>query len=177
MFKTLAGLALASAVFTGPVLAQGRETEFGVDMAVKWMKSSGGGSGLLHVQTPVDVRVAFHTAGSLAFEPRFTAQFLSGGGSNYYVLDPGLNVLVGFPGGAHHNGAYFTVGADLAVTGGTGSSSSSVYSVNAGLGLRRPMGKAAVRTELLVGYTPKQGADVVEGSFTGGMRLGFSFFN
>ena len=177
MFKTLAGLAIASAILTGPAMAQGRETEFGGDMTIKWMKSSGAGSGLLHIQTPVDLRVAFHTAGGFAIEPRLTAQFLNGGGDNIYAIDPGLNVLVAFPGSAHHNGAYVTVGADLAVAGGTGMNSSSVFSLNAGLGLRRPMGKAAGRAELFVGLTPKQGTDVLENIFTVGARLGISFFN
>jgi hypothetical protein len=177
MLKTLAGLALASAVFTAPALAQGRETEFGVDLAVRWMKSSGGGDAVLQLQTPVAVRVAFHTAGSLAVEPRFTATFLLASGGNAYVLDPGVNLLFGLPGRPHNDGAYCTVGADVGITGGTGMTSRSVWSLNAGVGLRRPMGKAASRAEVFLGFTPKQGTTVTESIFAVGLRLGISFFN
>lgn len=80
---------------------------------------------MLHVLTPLDVRVAFHTAGPIAIEPRF-------------------------------NGAYFTVGADLQIAGGTGTTSESYFSLNAGLGL---------------------GTTVAESIITVGARLGLSFFN
>ena len=177
MYRSLAGLALLSTVLTGPALAQGRETEFGADMVVKWMKSSGGGSGVFHIQTPVDFRVAFHTGGNVAFEPRLTALYLSGGGDNMYSLDPGLNVLIGLPGSTRTNGSYVTIGADLELVGGSGLTGVSYYSVNAGLGLRRPMGKAATRAELFVGFTPKQGTTIAESIITLGARLGISFFN
>ncbi len=177
MFKTLVRLALASAVFTGPALAQGPETEFGVDVGIKWLKAPGGGDGVLQIQTPVDVRVAFLTSGHTAVEPRFTAQYVSVGGTSVYAFDPGLNFLVAAPGSVYNNGGYFTLGVDLAIAGGKGMTGSAVYSVNAGFGLRRPMGKAAARTELFLGYTPKQGTNVLQGFFTVGGRIGFSFFN
>ncbi len=176
MNRTLAGLALASAVFARPALAQ-QATEFGVDLGFSWMKAPGGGSALFQLRTPVDVRIAFHTAGSIAVEPRFTAQYLSQSGTSIYTVDPGLNFLVALPGGAYNDGGYSTVGVDLAISGGSGVTGSTVYSFNGGLGLRRPMGKAAVRAELFLGYTPKQGSAFGQGVFALGARVGFSFFN
>jgi hypothetical protein len=173
MIRSLAGLALAGAVLSAPALAQTRETEYGVDVAIRWAKPSSG-DGTLHIVTPVDFRVAYHS-GAIAIEPRVAAQYVSSGGNNLYVLDPGLNILFALPGSTHQNGTYTTIGADLMLVGGTGMTGASAFSLNAGFGLRRPMGKAASRAELFVGYTPKQTNAVQTTTF--GMRLGFSFFN
>jgi hypothetical protein len=173
MIRSLAGLALAGAVLSAPALAQTRETEYGVDVAIRWAKPSVG-DGALHIVTPVDFRVAYHN-GALALEPRIAAQYVSSGGSNLYVLDPGLNVLFGLPGSTHQNGTYATLGADLMMVGGSGMTGASAITLNAGFGLRRPMGKAATRAELFVAYTPKQTHAVQTTAF--GLRLGFSFFN
>jgi hypothetical protein len=177
MFRTLAGVALVGAVFAAPALAQTRKTEFGVDVAITYTKYSGGGSGVFQIQTPVDVRIAFPLSGNLALEPRFTAAFMSGGGDSFHALNPGLNVLVGLPGGAYNKGAYVTVGGDVVIVGGTGEDTETAFSLNAGLGMRRPMGTAASRAELFVGFTPKQGTTVMASIITIGARLGFSFFN
>jgi len=173
MLRSFAGLVLASVVLSAPALAQGRETEFGADIAFKWIKPSGG-TGMLHVQTPVDFRVAFHT-GAIAIEPRITGEFVTASGDNLYIIDPGVNLLFALGGGARTNGSYATVGADLMVAGGTGMDSESAVSLNAGFGMRRPMGKAATRAEIFVGYTPKQ-SNAVQ-TTTIGLRLGVSFFN
>ncbi len=173
MIRSLAGLALAGAVLTAPALAQTRETEYGADVAIRWSKPSFG-DGTLRIATPVDFRVAFHR-GAIALEPRVSAQYVSSGGDNLYVLDPGLNFLVGLPGSTHQNGTYATLGADLMIVGGSGLSGGSAFTLNAGFGLRRPMGKAAARAELFVAYTPKQTHAVETKAF--GLRLGFSFFN
>ena len=177
MFRTLAGVALAGAVFAAPALAQTRKTEFGVDVAITYTKYSGGGSGVFQIHTPVDVRIAFPLGGNLALEPRFTAAFMSGGGHSVHLLNPGLNLLVGLPGSAYNNGTYFTVGGDVVIAGGTGEDTETAFSLNAGLGMRRPMGTAASRAELFVGFTPKQGTTVMASIITIGARLGFSFFN
>jgi len=148
-----------------------------VDVAVTYTKCSGGGSGVFQVQTPVDVRIAFPLGGNLALEPQFTASFVSGGGASFHVLNPGLNVLVGLPGGAFNKGAYVTVGRDVVIMGGTGETSETAFSLNAGLGMRRPMGTAASRAELFFGFTPKQGDTIMNSILTIGARLGLSFFN
>lgn len=177
MRRLLAGLALASAAVAGRVRAQEPTTEFGVDLGIKWRKSSGGGSAVLQIQTPVDVRVAFFLPGRTAFEPRFTALFLSVAGRSVYSLDPGLNVLMPLPGGTYNRGGYLTAGVDVAISGGSGLGTGAAYTLNLGPGLRRPLGRAAVRGEAFVGYTPKQGTTVPEGYFTLGARLGLSFFD
>ena len=178
MIRALAGIALAGAVLAAPAAAQTPETEFGADVIAKVLKSSGGGSAVFELQTPVDLRVAFHGAGTFAFEPRLTALFMTASGNNLYTLDPGLNVLFGAPGSTHRSGAYFTVGADVAITGGTGRNGTSYYTVNGGLGFRRPMGAhGATRVELFLGLTPKQGTTVFNTIYTFGLRLGLSFFD
>jgi len=173
MLRSLAGLAIASAVLAAPALAQNRETEFGADVALRWAKPTSG-DGRIEIQTPVDFRVAFHT-GNFAIEPRISAQFLSSGGNNFYVLDPGVNILVGLSGSTHQSGTYATVGAGITIVGGTGMTSASAVTLNGGLGMRHPMGKAATRAEIFVGYTPKQ-SNAVQ-TTTLGIRLGVSFFN
>jgi hypothetical protein len=173
MIRSLAGLALAGTVLSAPALAQTRETEYGVDFAIRWSKPSFG-DGTLRIATPVDFRVAFHR-GAIALEPRFSAQYISSGGDNLYALDPGLNILIALPGGTHQNGTYSTIGADLMIVGGTDMAPASAITMNVGFGLRRPMGKAATRLELFVAYTPKQTHAVETTAF--GLRLGFSFFN
>lgn len=178
MTRVLAGVALAGAVLAAPLVAQAPETEFGVDVVVKAVKSAGGGSAVLEFQTPVDLRVAFHGAGSFALEPRLTALFVAGNGGHAYTLDPGLNVLVGVPGGTQRSGAYFTAGADIVLVGSSGTTGRSYYSVNTGVGLRQPMGAhSASRAEVYIGLTPKQGTTVYDTIFTIGLRLGLSFFD
>lgn len=176
MLRTLASVALIGAVFAAPALGQTRKTEFGVDVSLKWQKPSGGGSSLFAMQTPVDFRVAFPVGGNLALEPRVTAAFVSGGGSSYHAVNAVLNLLIGLPGGAYNKGTYVTVGASALIVGGTGSSSETTPSVNAGLGMRSPMGGAgASRAELFVAYTPKR--DLHPSILAIGGRLGLSFFN
>ncbi|MGD0483498.1 MAG: hypothetical protein ABSB58_02470 [Gemmatimonadales bacterium] len=173
MIRSIARIALASAVLSAPALAQTRETEYGADISIRWSKPSSG-DGTLHIVMPVDFRVAFHN-GALALEPRISGQYLSSGGDNIYLLDPGVNILIALPGSTHRNGTYSLIGADLMIVGGSGMAPASAVSLSGGFGLRRPMGKAATRAELFVGYTPKQ-TNAAE-TTTFGMRLGFSFFN
>jgi hypothetical protein len=177
MFRTLAGVALAGVVVAAPAFAQNRKTEFGVDVAISYTKVSGGSNGLFGIQTPVDVRIGFPLGTNLMLEPRFTATFLSSSGNSMHSLNPGLNLLFGFPGSAHNKGLYVTVGGAASITGGTGMTSESFFSVNGGIGTRNPMGAGATRAELFVGYTPKQGTTVPASILTIGARLGLSFFN
>ena len=178
MFRILTAVAVIGAVAAGPCLAQSSETEFGVDVALRAQKASWGGGTLFSVQTPVDFRIAFHSGGNVAIEPRFTAVFATAEGDNAYTLDPGLNILLGLPGSSHHDGAYATAGVDLLIVGGTDMTSRSYYTLNVGVGFRRPMGThAASRMEAFVGLTPKQGTTIYTNSFTFGLRLGLSFFN
>ena len=122
--------------------------------------------------------MAFHAAGHLAFEPRLTALFVAASGGHMYTLDPGLNILLGVPGSTHRDGGYFTAGADLVIMGSSGTTSRSYYTLNAGFGLRRPMGsQGASRAEIFFAVTPKQGTTVSEAIFAVGLRLGLSFFN
>ncbi len=173
MLRSLAGLAIASAVLAAPALAQNRETEFGADVAFRWAKPNGGNA-RIEIQTPVDFRVAFHN-GNFAIEPRISAQFISSSGNNLYVLEPGLNLLVALSGSTPQSGTYTTLGAGITIIGGTGLTGTSAVTLNGGVGMRSPMGKAAIRAELYVGYTPKQHYTVQ--TTTVGVRLGFSLFN
>jgi hypothetical protein len=177
MFRTLAGVALAGTLLAAPALAQNGKTEFGVDVGIAYTKYSGASNGVFAIHTPVDVRIAFPLAGNLALEPRFSATFVSSSGDSYHLLNPGLNLLIGLPGGAYNKGLYVTAGGALAIMGGTGTTSESAFSLNAGLGMRSPMGAGASRGELFVGYTPKQGTAVPASILTLGVRLGLSFFN
>jgi hypothetical protein len=177
MTRMLAAIALTNALLTAPALAQTRKTEFGADVAIKWTKVSGASEGFFDIQTPVDLRIAFHLGNSLALEPRLTARFLSGGGGNVYAIDPGLNVLVGLPGSTYNKGSYVTAGADLAVTGGTDMTGESYVTFNLGMGSRAPVGSGAARGELYLAFTPRQGTAAPSSILTIGARIGLSFFN
>jgi hypothetical protein len=177
MFRILAGVALAGAVVAAPAVAQNRKNEFGVDVAITYTKVSGAGNGVFGVHTPVDVRIGFPLGTNLMLEPRFTAAFASSSGASFHALNPGVNLLFGLPGSTHNKGLYVTVGGDVSITGGTGSTSESYFTVNGGIGVRSPMGAGASRGEFFVGYTPKQGTTIEASILTIGARLGLSFFN
>ncbi len=177
MVRTLAVVTLLGTALAVPAVAQSAETEFGADLAVRYVKQSGGGSGTLELQTPVDLRVAFHGRGRFAVEPRLAALFLTSGGDNTYTIDPGLNLLAGLGGSTHRSGPYVTAGGDVRFAGGTGLTGRAVYSLNAGFGLRAPLGKVSSRAEFSFGYTPRQGTRVLSGIVSLGMRLGLSFFD
>jgi hypothetical protein len=99
------------------------------------------------------------------------------GGNHAYVINPGLNALVGLPGSGYNHGPYVTVGVDLTAAGSSGVTGVSYYSINAGIGSRSPIGSAAWRPEAFVRLTPKQGTTVSSSIIEIGARIGLSFFN
>jgi hypothetical protein len=177
MLKTFGAVALLGAVLTAPSPAQDRKTEFGVDVSFSAEKASGGGDWVIIIRTPVDFRVAIPMGRELALEPRIAATFATGGGNSVYTLDPGVNVLIGFPGSTYNKGMYGTFGADLTVLGGSEMTTASYVSFNVGFGGRSPLRSAAWRPELFLRFTPKQGTTVTSSIVAIGARIGLSFFN
>jgi hypothetical protein len=156
--------------------------EFGVDVGIGYAKPSGG-TGTFAIATPVDVRVGFVSSGSMMVEPRFTLNFISGGGT-FIAFDPGVNVLFKLgQGTGMHNlmGPYFTVGADANIvsskpSGGT-STSGAIIGVNGGIGTRMPYGSGATRLEAFVGYKLKNTSLLSPNTFVIGARIGLSLWH
>jgi len=154
MRKLLAGMVLAAVALSLPASAQAQRRaaapaakhEFGVDLGVAYVKPDGGDGGIV-MQTPLDVRLGFVSAKSMMWEPRFSFSFASGGGNTVYVFRPGVNVLFANSPGGHRRGMYLTGGAGL-LLGDAGGGSGTAFSVNAGVGWRKPWGSAASRYEV-----------------------------
>jgi len=126
--------------------ATGPKHEFGVDVGVSYTKPENVDGGI-EIGTPLDVRVGLRSAGKMMWEPRFTFGFSSVGGTTTYLLTPGVNVLYSNQPGGHRNGMYFTGGAGL-ILGDNGANNGTAFSVNGGVGWRKPYGTAAWRYEV-----------------------------
>jgi hypothetical protein len=172
---------VASAMMALPAVAQAQrmqaprtgEHEIGVDVALSWAKPSGG-TGVLEILTPVDVRVGFPSRGPLSLEPRFSMRLLSGGGT-IYTIDPGVNVLYKLNGTAVNRNTYLTGGADLDfVKAGV---SGTVFGLNGGFGMRHPWGAGAFRTEIFAHYAFKNTNLGAPNTFSFGVRLGLSLWH
>lgn len=177
MFRTLGAIAMAGVVVTAAAVAQEGRTEFGVDVGLTAQKASATRDWAVTIRTPVDLRIGIPVGTQLRIEPRIAGSYVTSGGYNLYALDPGLNLLIGTPGSTERRGMYVTVGADYAVTGGSGMSGEGYVSFNAGFGVRSPLASAAWRPEMFVAFTPKQGTTISSSVVAIGMRLGLSFFN
>jgi hypothetical protein len=184
----LTGLTLAP----GALLGQGAmpHHEYGVDLALAFQNVSslaGTGSSTRFVAlTPVDVRLGFVSPTPLSLEGRLTFAFNSRGfGSNAsYELAPDLNVLyrLGRGSGPHGlMGPYLTGGLGLDLTdapsGGGGTRSGLVMSLNGGLGTRIPTGSAAMRLEGFLAYAFKNPTLGAPATLSVGVRVGLSLWH
>jgi hypothetical protein len=185
MKNVRATLVLAALVVV-PALAVAQQVpkhEFGVDLAAVYsIPSCSGCSGhVFTLGTPVDVRVGFLARGPLSFEVRFSGALssASGGGSSFTAisLGPGLNLLYRLSGKSERENVYFTAGGQLEYSKLTGSDASTDFTLDAGLGMRRPWGSAASRAEAFGAYTFKNTKSGTPAMIHIGLRLGVSFFH
>src|SRR5882672_9506059 len=172
MRKVLSSIALVAAVVSVPTLASaqrraaassGAKHEFGVD-------------GGIEIGTPIDVRVGLMSTGKMMWEPRFTLGFSSVGGSSSYDFEPGVNVLVANGPGGNRNGMYFTGGAGL-LFADNGLTNGTAFSLNGGVGWRKPYGSAAWRYELGFKWQGKSTALGLPSTITIGARIGLSLWH
>jgi hypothetical protein len=179
------GLVLAPALAMAQ--AKGGETsarhEFGVDLSLMYTHIGSGCTtdcSLFSAVTPLDVRIAFHSSGPLAVEPRFGLSYVTGGGGHVLHFTPDINLLYAF--GAHRvMGPYLTAGVgvdltDVGVSGGT-SASATQLSINVGIGTRKPWGTGAFRPEAFFRYNFENTSKGIPSSFDLGARIGLSFFH
>lgn len=154
--------------------------ELGVDLGVLYSKPSGG-DGVFSIGTPVDVRIGFVSSGKLEIEPRFTFNYASGGGNNAYTFTPDVNLLFGLSPNNNRKGPYVTVGAgvDLAhlKVGGLGSTSTSQFNFNGGIGTRVPYESGAIRLEAFARYLLKNTGKGLPNTLDIGARIGLSLWH
>jgi hypothetical protein len=193
MALAVAGLAmvpaLAQAQARGGMAGMGEpKHEFGVDVGIAYshIGSLGGvscttGCSGFTIGTPVDVRIGLVSSGNMMWEPRFTFNFVSQGGTSIQ-FDPGVNVLfkMGQSTARNHN-KYFTVGVDANIlssspTGGT-STSGVILGFNAGVGMRNPLGSAATRMEAFLGYKLSNTTLNAPSTLLIGARIGLSLWH
>jgi hypothetical protein len=170
------GALVASALMVIPAVAQAQRMgthEVGVDLAVAWVKPSGG-NGSLTVMTPVDVRVGFASRGPLSVEPRLS-MFLQSDGGTRYTIDPGVNVLYRMGGRVANQNHYLTFGTDMDLrkVGPSGA----IFALNGGLGMRHPWGAGAFRTEFFLRYAFEDTQLGVPNTLTLGVRAGLSLWH
>ena len=156
MRKLLSGMVLAVVALSLPASAEaqrraaaatgGAKHEFGVDLGLAYVKPDGVDGGLA-IQTPLDVRWGFVSAKQMMWEARGSLSFITIGGSTAYLFQPGVNVLFANSPGGHRRGMYLTGGGGL-LLGDDGTNSGTAFSVNAGVGWRKPWGSAAWRYEV-----------------------------
>ena len=184
MRKLFGGMVLAVVALSLPASAQAQQRraaapsakhEFGVDLGLAYVKPDGVDGGIAF-GTPLDVRWGFVSAKSMMWEARGTFNFNTVGGETAYEIEPGVNVLFSNSTGGHRRGMYFTGGAGLLLAD-DGASSGTAFSINAGVGWRKPWGSAAWRYE--VGFKwQSENADLGLPStiFIGG-RIGVSLWH
>jgi hypothetical protein len=190
MSKSIRAAAFAIALLSVPTLAaaqhnmssMGHEAkhELGVDLGIGYTKPSGG-SGVFSIGTPVDLRIGFVSSGSLEVEPRFTFNFASGGGNNAYSFTPDVNLLFGLGADKNKKGPYVTVGAGVDLNhikiSGLGSTSTSQFNFNGGVGTRVPYESGAFRLEAFVRYLLKNTSKGLPNELEVGARIGLSLWH
>lgn len=172
----ITGALVAATAMLVPAAAQAQQMgahEVGVDVAVAWVKPSGG-DGSLEIMTPVDVRLGFASRSQLSLEPRFSMLLVSDGGTAYRI-DPGLNVLYRMSGTATNRNTYLTFGGDIDFL--KAGVSGSVFALNGGFGMRHPWGAGAFRTEIFARYAFEETRLGVPNTFSLGVRLGLSVWH
>ena len=176
----LAAPAVAVAQHNMSSMGHDAKHELGVDLGIVYSKPSGN-DGIISIGTPVDLRIGFVSSGSLEVEPRFTFNFASGGGNNAYSFTPDINLLFGLGADKNKKGPYVTVGAgvDLAhiKLSGLGSTSTSQFNFNGGIGTRVPYESGAFRLEAFVRYLLKNTSKGLPNELQIGARIGLSLWH
>ncbi|MEX2155343.1 MAG: hypothetical protein WD773_00715 [Gemmatimonadales bacterium] len=183
MRKLIGGMVFAAIALSIPATAMaqrraaagGARHEFGIDLGAAYVKPDGFDGGIV-IGTPVDVRVGLVSTGNMMWEPRFTLDFNTVGGNTTYLFTPGVNVLFANSPGRHRNGMYFTGGAGL-LLGDDGANSGTAFSLNAGVGWRKPYGSAAWRYELGFQWTSESTDLGLPSTIAIGGRIGVSFWH
>jgi hypothetical protein len=184
MRKVIGGMAAVAVLMSVPALSQaqrraaatgGAKHEFGVDVGVGYSKYEGQDGGIV-IGTPLDVRVGLIGRGKMMWEPRFTLLFDTQGGATSYAFQPGVNVLFANSPGGHRRGMYLTGGAGLMLAD-NGANSGTAFSVNAGVGWRKPYGSAAWRYELGFRWTSESADLGLPSNITVGGRVGISLWH
>jgi len=183
MRKFLGSIALVAVLASVPALAEaqrraaatgGAKHEFGVDLFAGYVKPDGVDGGIV-IGTPVDVRVGLVTSGSMMWEPRFSLGFSTVGSSTAYDFEPGVNVLFSNSPGGHRRGMYFTGGAGL-ILADNGVNNGTAFSLNAGVGWRKPYGSAAWRYELGFQWQSESADLGLPSTISIGARIGISLW-
>jgi len=137
----------------------------------------------LTIGTPVDVRIGWGGS-ALSWETRFGLSYIKPKDGSLFSFTPDLNALWRLGGAEANKGAYLTGGVGLRLTkfdDGTTSTSDTRVGLNAGIGNRMPMGDAALRTEVFLGYLMKKGSegdsDYGPSVTSFGVRFGISFWH
>ncbi len=160
MRKLFGGMLLAALVLSLPATAQaqrraaatgGARHEFGVDVGAAYVKPDQIDGGIV-IATPIGVRWGFVRTSNMMWEARGALAFSTVGGTTGYTFEPGVNVLFSNSTGGHRRGMYFTGGAGLLLAD-NGTNSGTAFSLNAGVGWRKPWGSAAWRYELGFGWS------------------------
>lgn len=187
MRKLFGGMVLAAVALTLPALAQAQQRraaapaashakhEFGVDIGVAYVKPDGVDGGIA-IQTPLDVRLGFVTPKKMMWEPRLNLSFASVGGNTVYTFQPGVNVLFANSPGGHRKGMYFT-GGGAVLLADFGGGSGTAFSLNAGVGWRKPFGSAAWRYELGFKWTSESTDLGLPSTIEIGGRVGISLWH
>ncbi|HKS04917.1 MAG TPA: hypothetical protein VJR92_01280 [Gemmatimonadaceae bacterium] len=145
----LFGLAAASMLVAG--VAQAQKHEFGVDVGLVSTKADGIDDRMLTFGTPVDVRIGFVGAGKLTWEGRFGLNYTKFGDASSMSFTPGVNVLYKLGAATNTQGLYVTGGGSWSMNkedDGTNDATISQLGVNVGIGHRKPIGSASLRTEV-----------------------------
>jgi len=188
MRKFLSGIVFVSLLVSVPALASaqrraaaapgGAKHEFGLDVFAGYVKPDGSSGGIALV-TPINVRVGLVKAGKIMWEPRFSLDFSTVGGTTRYDFAPGVNLLYAQTPGGHRRGMYLTGGAGLDILD-QGATSGTGFLLNAAVGWRKPYGSGAWRYELGLQWSSeiKDGAVVIQPStlMIGG-RFGISLWH
>lgn len=185
MRKLFGGMVLAAVTLTLPTMAQaqrrtsasmgGAKHELGVDVGVAYVKPDGVDGGIV-IQTPLDVRFGIVSASKMMWEPRLTLNFSSVGGNTTYLFQPGVNVLFANTAGGNRRGMYFTGGGALLI-GDAGAGSGTAFSLNGGIGWRKPYESAAWRYEVGFQWTSESADLGLPSTIAIGGRIGISLWH
>ena len=185
MRKLLGGMVLAVVALSLPASAQaqrraaaasgGAKHEFGVDIGIAYVKPDGVDGGIA-IQTPLDVRLGFVTPKKMMWEGRLNFSFLTVGGNTAYTFQPGVNVLFANSPGGHRRGMYFTGGGGLLLAD-LGGGSGTAFTLNGGLGWRKPWGSAASRFEVGLKWTSESTDLGLPSTVEIGGRVGISLWH
>lgn len=181
MRKLIGGMTLAVILMSLPALVQaqrqatGARHEWGIDVGAGYMKPDGVDGGIFII-TPLDVRLGFVSRSNMMWEGRLGFDFNTVGGTTAYELRPSINVLFANSAGGHRRGMYFTGGAGL-LLGDDGVNSGTAFSVQAGVGWRKPYKSAALRYELGFQWSSESQDLGLPSTIIIGGRFGVSFWN